>query len=229
MFANKQINKVAISKQKKQHYQDTATKRKGKFQNYYIQKKLKTKNDISLKLQDFFEEIKDGPIYPCVCCCRNMFKKGVKIVKDNFKQQLEESSLISCVKLDNELMVDNIHYVCVNCHLTLSKKKKMPAICFQNGLGLSDVPDCLKLTDLENQLVAKSLIFLKIWPSPRSNYDKMVNRVVNVPLPDDEIIKTVNSLPRQSDSNGLIKVKLKRKLEYKTSVKDQKPKEKRPS
>ena len=97
----------------------------------------------------------------------------------------------------------------------------MPNICFQNGLNLSEVPDCLKLTDLENQLISKNLVFIKVHPSPRSRYSIMTNRIVNVPIPDDDVIKTVQTLPRHSDSSGLVKVKLKRKLEYKNPHKEE--------
>ena len=90
----------------------------------------------------------------------------------------------------------------------------MPNICFQNGLDVSDVPDCLKLTDLENQLISKNLIFIKVHPSPRSRYGVMNDRIVNVPIPDDDIIKTVSHLPRSNANDGLIHVQLKRKVEY---------------
>ena len=65
----------------------------------------------------------------------------------------------------------------------------LPAICFQNGLALSAVPQCLELTDLECQLIAKNLVFIKISPTPRSRYDVMNGRIVNVPINDDDIIK----------------------------------------
>ena len=94
----------------------------------------------------------------------------------------------------------------------------MPKICVQNGLGLSHVPDCLKLTNLENHMISKNLIFIIVAPcSKRSRYEKMHNRIVNVPIPDDDIIKSVSSLPRQANTSGLVNVQLKRKMEYKNS------------
>ena len=91
----------------------------------------------------------------------------------------------------------------------------MPSTCFQNGLGLSEVPECLKLTDLENQLVAKNLVFIKIRPTPKSRYDIMNDRIVNVPISDDDIVKTIDTLPRSQNESGLVHVQLKRMLTLK--------------
>ena len=38
----------------------------------------------------------------------------------------------------------------------------MPKINLSNGMWLDDVPKELQLTDLENQLIAKDLIFMKL-------------------------------------------------------------------
>ena len=210
---------------KKEHQKDqkeyTKKHLKIKQKRQYQTQKSEEKKDISIKLKNFFQDIKYGPIFPCVCCCRDMFKRGVKVVTDDFKKQLEDDTLISCLKLEDGFLVDGDHYICLNCHRVLKNKKKMPDICYLNGLGLSDVPDCLKLTDLENQLVARNLVFIKIEPSPRSRYDTMKDRIINIPIGDEDIIKTVDSLPRSQDTNGLIQVKLKRKLEYKKPYKHQ--------
>ena len=49
----------------------------------------------------------------------------------------------------------------------------------------------------------------------------MKDRTVNVPILDDDILRTLNtvkSLPRKPDDAGLIPIQLKRKLEYKNKV-----------
>ena len=188
-----------LQQRKQLHKRDGEDARK----NFYLKKQL------------FFDDIKYGPIFTCVCCNRDMFECGVNVVTEDFVNDLKQNALDMYIRLDSELKFHDEHYVCKNCYKILKYKKKMPAICFRNGLGLSEVPDSLKLTDLENQLVSKNLVFLKIKPLPRNRYSAMMDRIVNVPIPDDEIIKTVNSLPRQADTSGLISVQLKRKLEYK--------------
>ena len=92
----------------------------------------------------------------------------------------------------------------------------MPPLCFKNGLQLVEIPSFFKkIGDLGNQLLAKKLIFLKLRPLPKTGMKSMFDRVINIPIPDDDVIKTVTSLPRTPDNNGLIDVALKRKLEYK--------------
>ena len=69
-----------------------------------------------------------------------MFERGVKIVTDEFRQMLNENNLSSCVRQDPDLKINGNHYICSSCHSILKNKKKMPPICFKNGLELSDVP-----------------------------------------------------------------------------------------
>ena len=198
----------------KANYAKNKPLRKRQMKDNYIKVKAQICKDFPSKLKSFFKEIQHGPVYPCVCCNRDMFKRGVKKVTRAFLSILKKNDLESCVKLNSSLLIDGHYYICSSCHSTLKNKKKMPNICFQNGLDVSEVPDCLKLTDLENQLISKNLIFIKVFPSPRSRYAVMHDRIVNVPIPDDDVIKTVETLPRNDDSSGLIKVQLKRKLEF---------------
>ena len=50
-------------------------------------------------------------------------------------------------------------------HLNI-KKGKIPKIHFTNGLKLDKVPEELELTDLEQQLIARSLLFMKVKKLP---------------------------------------------------------------
>ena len=179
---------------KKQNHAANRTKRLESMKQRDIKKKEEISNAFKMKKELFFKEIQYGPIFPCVCCNRDLFQRGVNVVTPEFVQQLVKDSLDPYVRLDTELKVNDQHYICKNCYSILKNKKKMPNICFQNGLGLSHVPDCLKLTDIENHLISKNLIFIKVRPSPRSRYAEMENKIVNVPIPDEDIIKSVTSL-----------------------------------
>ena len=57
------------------------------------------------------------------------------------------------------------------CHTCLKsiKKKKFPSMNEFNGLQLEDVPEELKLEDLEQQLIAKTLLFIKVKKLPGSS------------------------------------------------------------
>ena len=83
---------------------------------------------------------------------------------------------------------------------------------------LEDVPDVLKLEDIEQQLLATDLIFIKVKKLPgRTQMKAMVDKVINVPLEDHDITKTIETLPRHPDDAHLIGVQLKRKVEMKNS------------
>ena len=92
----------------------------------------------------------------------------------------------------------------------------MPPICFKNRLNYMETPDCLKLSNLEKQLIVKSLLFIKVRELPKTRMQAMNDRVINVPIEDGDIIKEVTSLPRTKKNSGMIAVKLKRKMEMKT-------------
>ena len=42
-----------------------------------------------------------------------------------------------------------------------------------------------------------------------------MKQVINIPISDDDVIKTVSTLPRTKENSGLIDIRLKRKIEYK--------------
>merc|ERR1712030_246214 len=79
----------------------------------------------------------------------------------------------------------------------------------------------LQLTELEGVLIAKNLIFQKIYKLPKSRWTALTDRIINVPINDEDILNTVESLPRTPKEAGLIGVSLKRRLEYKNTHKRQ--------
>ena len=86
-----------------------------------------------------------------------------------------------------------------------------------NGLQIPDHDEELELTELEGNLIAKNIVFMKIFHLPKSRWTGLKDRIVNVPIKDDTIMNTVTKLPRTPAEAGLIEVNLKRKLEYKNS------------
>ena len=91
----------------------------------------------------------------------------------------------------------------------------MPPLCSKNSLDYMETPDCLKLTNLEKQLIAKSLVFIKVRQLPKTRMDAMNDRVINVAIGDDDIVKNVTSLPRTEKNSGMVTVGMKRKLDLK--------------
>ena len=83
-----------------------------------------------------------------------------------------------------------------------------------NGLKLIRLDPNLQLTELENNLIAKRILFQKIYQLPRSRMAACKDKLVNIPINDDDVINTVNQLPRTPNEAGLLEVKLKRKMQY---------------
>ena len=95
-----------------------------------------------------------------------------------------------------------------------------------NGLKLKETDkqihdQNLQLTELEGALIAKNIIFQKIYQLPKSRWTALKDRVVNVPINEESIINTLEQMPRTPREAGLIGVALKRKQEYKNTHKHQ--------
>ena len=78
-----------------------------------------------------------------------------------------------------------------------------------------ETPDSLKLSNIEKQLIAKDLVFIKVRKLPVSRMDSMNDRIINVAIEDEDIIKEVTSLPRTEKNSGMVTVGMKRKLDLK--------------
>ena len=94
---------------------------------------------------------------------------------------------------------------------------KIPPMSAMNGLKVHEQDPELELTELEGNLIAKNIVFMKIFQLPKSRWTALKDKIINVPINDDSILNTVNKLPRTPAEAGLIEVDLKRKIEYKNS------------
>ena len=93
----------------------------------------------------------------------------------------------------------------------------------QNSLQLFDLTghEELRLTELENCLIALNIIFQKVFQLPKSRWPAMKDRTVNIPIFESDVLRTVESLPRTPTEAGIIPINLKRKLIYKQTHKTQ--------
>ena len=69
---------------------------------------------------------------------------------------------------------------------------------------------------LERLLASTRILFKKVTVMPKSKSLKIKGSICDIPV--KEVNVNCNTLPRPADSNGLLIVKLKRKLEYKSHV-----------
>ena len=126
--------------------------------------------------------------------------------------------------MDNQFLVNEVGLqkemieliFCHDCNQKINSKK-IPTIHKSNGMELDDVPDELKLKDLEQQLIALVLVFQKIKKLPTSRMRANFDKVITVPIEPETIQKSVQQLPRQPDDANIVAVQLKRKLELKTA------------
>ena len=86
-----------------------------------------------------------------------------------------------------------------------------------NGLKVYQHDPDMELTELEATLIAKRIVFMKIFQLPKSRWTALKDKIINIPINEDDIVNTITSLPRTPDEAGLIEVDLKRKVEYKNS------------
>ena len=115
------------------------------------------------------------------------------------------------IPIKNGSQHQNIDYACHSCSNYMSTGKMAP-MSNQNNLQLIETkayPE-LDLKEVENQLVAPNLIFQKIKLLPKSRWNAMIDRTVNVPIPTQEINQTLEQLPRKPENACIIPVQLKR-------------------
>ena len=68
------------------------------------------------------------------------------------------------------------------------KSGKMPAMSIRNGLQLTKLDDTdLKLSEIENNLIAQNIVFQKIFILPKSRMSAVKDRLVNVPIGPTDI------------------------------------------
>ena len=95
-------------------------------------------------------------------------------------------------------------------------------MCVKNGLQLTETDkelseQDLKLTELEGALIAKNILFQKIFQLPKSRWTALKDRIINVPIYSEAIMNTLQQMPRTPTDAGLVGVALKRKQEYKNT------------
>lgn len=208
------MDKKVLSEKNRESYAKKRDLLKAKAKERYHKKK----NDESFN--KFCNEIQFGPIFPCICCHRTLFVTGVKKITSKIQEKISEELWNASIGDVDFLKVDGVLYMCHSCRSTLCIKRKCPKISSMNGLMLDPVPKSLELTELENQMIAKRLLFMKLKKLPKSRMDAMVDRVVNVPLEDEDVVSTINVFPRSLEESAIVALTFKRKLDMKNVYKE---------
>ena len=168
----------------------------------------------------FLHAVKFGPIFGCVSCHRLCFDNSVIRLKESFPSDIAkvhpEIFEMAIESYKNVEPVDGSYYLCLTCKKYIFKGK-VPPMSHKNNLEVFDTSDFseLLLSELEQNLIARNILFMKIHQLPKSRMSCVKDRLVNVPIHESDVINTVRSLPRTMEDAGIVPVKLKRKKKYK--------------
>ena len=193
------------------------------------------------RLREFRDATMLSAIFICISCHCKTFKSNIQEFKEkNMKEIDAKIPLKECIadlEVKTKIIIiedkkkvtraeeDGTRYICTTC-LKKLKVGKLPSTSVMNNLQLHDSDEKLRvndliLTELEGSLIAKNLIFQKIFLLPRSRWTALKDRIINVPIRDEAINETIKMLPRTPNEAGLIGLELKRKIELKNNHKKQ--------
>ena len=205
---------------KQKYKMDSSFRHQQKIKNYKWKQERKTQQEtISNVTVTFRELVKEGPTYVCTSCHRVLFKKQVKVCCPKkyrcisvANQCLTKQYVHQCSTDCVENCPRNQEYIC-HCCDTAIHKGKMPSISIANKLSLTPIPTELQnLNVLERHVIAKYIPFAKIVNLPKGKQKGIHGPVISVP---SQVSQTVELLPRPIDESQLLRVKLKRRLNYK--------------
>ena len=138
-----------------------------------------------------------------------IFLHGSEMIKFLQTNEIADENNLNII-LKESLYVHGYAHLCNTCRRYLDKLE-MPAMCAKNSLEYAQIPACLQIPNLERQLICRDLTFLKVRQL-RYGMSAINDHVINVPIDDDDIIKTVNRLPRTEKNHGMVTVGLKRDM-----------------
>ena len=156
--------------------------------------------------------------YICQICQRVHFKhQGQRFLKENYNEQILLKSFLPGFTIDTipepENDDDDTIWICSTCHKNMHDQKIVPRLAIVNNLSLQELPPQLsQLNMLERHLIAPAIPFMKMVSLIKGAQKGIYGQVVCVKA---DVNNTVKCLPRLPTDESLIRVKLKRKLEYK--------------
>ena len=199
------------------------------------------------RLCNFRKQVRYGPVYPCITCHQLMFRHQVLEFTEDVQLFLGEKcsderadNTISCPpdsffmtiheeKIGSEDECDQITMIsggseeerrCFLCKVCYSHLKKdvLPPKAAANYLKAMDVPEDVQLSSyLEEALLARTLLFMKIFSLKSSLMPAIKDKCVVIPIDCVDVLNTVQSLPRLPSESGIIDIQWKRRLGQKNA------------
>ena len=185
------------------------------------------------RLELFRERVRWGPSYPCITCHQTLYFYQVVEFDEPLENKLKSKSTDSLflqalhkqedfyrmVEQDSEghifflscsSFASSKLFLCKGCKEFLMKGK-LPPKAAVNCLKAVDVPDDVVLKSyLEEALVARVLLFIKIFSLRTSLMPAIKDKCIVIPIERKDVINTVQSLPRLPSESGIIDVQWKR-------------------
>ena len=143
-------------------------------------------------------------MFVCRCCERKRFNHQVtevdiKIFKEKVNTQ-KQGIFLQCITsynkgdLHNQLKENVVtsfeikkkNYICKGCKVAM-ERGKMPKMSSNNGLTVDVIPEGLILTELENNCIAKNIIFQKLHKKPKYRWSGTNDRLVKIPIGDQDV------------------------------------------
>ena len=95
-------------------------------------------------------------------------------------------------------------------------------MCAQNGLKVNPIPTQFQdMTQLEQDCCATNKIFMKIHVKGKMRWKNQKDKVINVPVREEDMLNTVQSMPKTPDEAGLIQLNWNYKKDIKTPYKSE--------
>ena len=160
-----------------------------------------------------------GAIYPCISCHRTRFRNGVNkadILKLKQQEFFEKAVNLSLLSTSSKFYIKSSYWICKTC-MDYIRRNSLPKVSSMNAMHVYDRPDCLKLSEVENVLLAPRINFIKMIRLPVSRMLGMRDRIVNVPITSNIIRQTVECLPRTLEEAQVIPISLRKKKSMVTS------------
>ena len=152
------------------------------------------------------ERLSEGAEYTCDICWKNFFKTSVK--------RLNESKYTDALKNYEKCCQGISDYICNPCHSRLVRNE-MPADAIANNLSIDErIDEIASLNDIEVALISQILPFMCVVARHKGAQVGLKGQLVLVPTDLDKIQK---ALPRTSNTDHLITVALKRRLQDNSS------------
>ena len=126
------------------------------------------------------------------------------------RHNVDEDSIFMVMSYDGN------YYICNTCDKAL-QNNRMPCQGVANNLFVEDLPKQFQgINRLGRLLESRRILFKKVTVMLKGKSLKMKGSICNILVTKVDV--NCNTLPRPADSNSLLIVKLKGKLEYKIHV-----------